>query len=139
VARGFLGGLGGIAVLAALIWLLCLLADVSHPSEALFRDLRDVGIGVFLAFVVATAGARLRDGELLSRHLNWLGYSCGFATAGFLSIAASVGLAAYREAGHAGALDLIGLSWIGAALLMLGLCVAALPYAVFNWDRPVDT
>jgi hypothetical protein len=142
VTKGFLEGVGLVAALVVLTSATALVGDLAHPSAALFRDLMQVGIGILIAFAVATAGVRVRDRRKLSQHLNWIGYSCGLGVTGLIAIVASVGLAAYREAGHAGALDIVGLCWIAMSLLLMGALVAALPYAVYSWsdsgpaDRP---
>jgi hypothetical protein len=131
-----------VAALVVLTSATALVGDLAHPSAALFRDLMQVGIGVLIAFAVATAGVRVRDSKKLSQHLNWIGYSSGLGVMGLVAIAASVALAAYREAGHASALDIIGVCWIVTSLLLMGVVVAALPYAVYSWsdngpaDRP---
>lgn len=92
-----------------------------------------------MAFSVATAGAGLRAGEKLEDHLNWLGVTCGIGISALLGIGLSIALAAYREAGHASALDIFGLCWILSSTFMLGFFVALLPYAVFVWKRPLDS
>jgi len=133
---GLLEGFGAVLAVAIMLSVAALAAPVSHPSPQLFGDLSQIGTGIFVAFSVAIAGTGIRVGEDLAEHLNWLGNSCGVGIAGLIAIGTSVALAAYRGAHHVGSLDVIGLCWIVAALLMMGLLVAILPYAAFVWSRP---
>jgi len=132
---GFIEGLGAIAVITFIFWGLAESSGVSDPSANTFRDLSQVGAAMFVAFAVATAGASAFTGGDLKNHLNWLGATCGLGLSGFLAIGSSVALAAFREAGHAGWLDILGLCWVGSAVAFLGGTVAILPYAAFNWSR----
>jgi len=110
-------------------------ASIADPSAEVFRDLAQIGAAVFIAFAITTAGAAGITGDDLKLHLNWLGISCGLGLVGFLGILASAALAAFRDAGHAGVLDLLGFYWILSGLLLLGCLVAMLPYAAFRWSR----
>lgn len=66
---------------------------------------------------------------------NWLGVTCGLGVSGFLAIGSSIALAAYRDAGHVGWLDILGLCWVVTGLGLLGLFVAVLPWATYNWSK----
>jgi hypothetical protein len=108
---------------------------VAAPSAQVFRDLSQVGAAFFVAFAVATAGAAAFAGGNLKEHVNWLGYVCGIGVSGFLAIASSIALAAYRDAGHTGWPSTLGLCWVGTGIGLLGILVAGLPYAAFRWSR----
>jgi hypothetical protein len=131
-----LEGFGAVLAVATMLSIAALTAPVAHPSAQLFNDLTQVGTGLFVAFSIAIAGVGIRVGEDVAEHLNWLGNGCGVGIAGLIAIGAGVALAAYRGAHHVGSLDVIGLCWIVAALLMMGVLVAVLPYAAFVWSRP---
>src|SRR6185295_8003183 len=103
-------------VLGAAFWAIAHSISAADPSPAVFRDLADVGAAVFIAFAIATAGVATFTGGNLKLHLNWLGNTCGVGLSGFAGIIACVALAAYREAGHSGWLDLVGLGWILAGI-----------------------
>ena len=135
---GVLSSLLSVAGIAAGIWVLVGTGDLSGVSVSVCRDLAQVSIGLVLAFVVATAAVQVRTGEALEDHLKWLGFVSGVGLAGIASIGAGVVLAAYREAGHAGAPAAFGLSWMIASLTIIGGAIALLPYASFQWRRPVD-
>jgi len=132
---GLLEALFAPAALAAALWGISQWVPIAHPSAEVFRDFIQVGSAVFIAFSVATAGAAVFTGGDLKLHLNWLGSTCGLGLTGFFGILASVALAAYREAGHSGWIDLLGLYWVASGILLLGCLVAVLPYAVFRWSR----
>ena len=123
------------AVMALLFWAAAESTSIPHPSAELFRDLMQLGAAVFIAFAVATAGAAAFNGGDLKLHVNWLGGACGLGLSGFLGLVASIGLAAYREAGHSGWLDIFGLCWIATSTLLLGCLIAVLPYTAFRWSR----
>jgi hypothetical protein len=109
--------------------------SVSDPSAEVFRDLAQIGAAVFIAFAISTATAATITGADLKLHLRWLGNTCGLGLTGFFGTLASVGLAAYRDAGHSGWLDLLGLFWVIAGIVLLGCLVATLPYATFRWFK----
>jgi hypothetical protein len=135
----FLSGLAevliGLSLVAMVLWGAAESNSLGHPSDQTFRDLAQVGAALLIAFAVATATASAFTGGDLKDHINWLGGVCGIGISGFLGVAASVGLAAYREAGHAGWLDILGLCWIALSILLLGMLVALLPYASYWWSR----
>lgn len=131
-------GIAPVVVMASILSVLAFVESVGEPSAALFRDLTQVGIGLFLAFSVAIAGAGIRAGEAVADHVNWLGTGCGLGFCGLTAIGVSVALAAHREAGHANALDVVGLAWVAASLLLIGMAVAVLPYAAYSWQRPLE-
>lgn len=135
---GILESLGVVAVLAAALAAFGWSVGAAHPSAEVFRDLQDVSVGIVLAFVIATAGVRIRVGDELRAHVNWLGITSGLGLAGFVAIGLTVALASYREAGNTGLVDVIGLCWIASALLVIGCLVAILPYALYQWNRPLD-
>lgn len=133
---GFIEGLGVTAILALILWGSAEWFGLADPSADTFRDLAQAGAALFVAFAVATAGASAFAGGDLKEHLAWVGAICGLGISGFLAIGSSVALAAFREAGHAGWLDIFGLCWTGSSFALLGILVAALPYATFRWSRP---
>jgi hypothetical protein len=132
---GLVEALLACAVLAIAFWAAAESSSVVHPSAQLFRDLAQLGAAIFIAFAIATAGAATFTGGELKLHVNWLGAACGLGLSGFLGIAASVALAAYREAGHSSWFDIFGLCWAGVSILLLGCFVAVLPYATFRWSK----
>jgi hypothetical protein len=138
LCSGLVYGIGAISLISAIFSAAALLEPISAPSQEVFRSLTEVGIGMFLAFSIATAGAGIRTGESIDDHLNWLGTGCGIGVCGLVSIGTSVALAAHREAGHASSIDIIGVCWIGASVLAMGTLVALLPYAVYSWSRPIE-
>ncbi|HEV7771468.1 MAG TPA: hypothetical protein VGO66_12535 [Solirubrobacterales bacterium] len=109
--------------------------SAGDPSPQLLRDLAQLGAALFIAYSVATAGASFSEGRIPEEHLNWLGSICGVGASGLVGIGAGIALAAHREAGNASALDVIGLCWVIASIALMGLFVAALPYAVYSWRR----
>jgi hypothetical protein len=128
-------GFGAVLLIALLLWSVAEWFSVASPSAQIFRDLAQIGAALFVAFAIATAGASAFSGGNIKDHINWVGVTCGLGVAGFLAICSSVALAAYRDAGHAGWLDILGLSWVVSGLGFLGLFVALLPYATFHWAR----
>jgi hypothetical protein len=133
---GFIGGIGSVAVLTVSLLVMAWGWSLTDPSADLFRDLAALGAALFVAYSVAagTTGPRLHKGS----HQNWLGSSCGLGIGGLTGIAMSIGLAAYRDAGHAGALDVVGLCWIVANLTLLGVFVAMLPAISSSWRASDD-
>ena len=136
LAVGIRQGMTGVAGASACFAIAALAADLTDPSAQVFRDLAQVEVGLFIAFSVAIAGVGLRGGKSLEDHLSWLGFGCGIGLSALIGIALSIALASYREAGHASALDILGLCWVTTSTLMLGITVALLPYATFNWKQP---
>jgi hypothetical protein len=130
---GFITGFGVVAFVGALLSFIAVRYSIPDPSAALFRDLAQIGVGLLVAFSIAVAGAGFRADDDPNARLNWLSVGSGFGLTGLLGVGISVALAAYREADHRGALDQIGLGFVSAALMMLGLIVALLPYAAFYW------
>ncbi|MDQ3725028.1 MAG: hypothetical protein M3335_03900 [Actinomycetota bacterium] len=132
---GLAEALSSIAGLTFTFWAFAEANSLAHPSPQLFRDLAQVGSALLVAFAVATAGyASSTKGDRKS-HIYWLGGACGIGLCGFVAVAASVGLAAYGEAGHAGWLDILGICWVAISIAMLGLLIAVLPIASYSWSR----
>jgi hypothetical protein len=131
---GFLGGIVSVGGLAVAFLLMAVSISPANPTQQLFHDLTEVGAAFFIAYSIAIAGAGSRARDPLE-HLNWLGVSCGLGISGLLAIAMTVALAAYREAGHADALSTVGLCWTLASLTLMGILIALLPLAVYQWQR----
>lgn len=83
--------------------------------------------GVFLGILAMSAAFSGEPSDNLFRDL--------LAVDIALLIAYSVALAAYVEAGHSGGLVRIGLYWIIGTSALLGVFIAFLPYAAFNWNK----
>jgi hypothetical protein len=132
---GLMEGIAYPAVVTLVLWGLVMWADFADPSSTLLYALAQIGAALFIAYAIATAGAAAYTGKNLRRHLSWLGFTCGGGITGVLGIAFSLGLAASRDAGHAGWLDLLGLSWIITSFSLLGLLVAMLPWLTYHWSR----
>lgn len=131
---GVLDGLGTVVVMTVALLVVANSLSLPDPSHELFRDLAQFGAALFIAYSVATAGAGFST-DKIDEHLNWLGSICAVGACGLLGIGASIALAAYREAGHASTLDIVGLCWVVASLTLMGALVAVLPYAVYSWNR----
>lgn len=126
---------GTVAVLAALLWLAAAAMSIADPSGQLLRDLAELGGALFIAFSIAFAGAATLEKSSADWQLDWVGTACGFGISGLIAIGAALGIAAYREAGHSGALDIIGLCWIVSAIGLMGFLVAILPFAAYSWQK----
>jgi hypothetical protein len=109
----------------------------AHPSVELLHQLTQVGAALLVAYSVAIAGFErgLRKKTAKNAHEHWLGYAAGVGMCGLVGIAATLALAAHREAGHANLLDDAGFGWALASIGMLGLFVAALPIGSYEWRR----
>lgn len=130
---GFLQGLGAAVLLGGICAGLAVYWSLPDPPAAVFHDLLQVGVGLLVAFSLTTAAVRIVDGESLHDHLAWLSFCAGTGVAGLGAIALCVALAAFLESGHSGALAQIGLGFVVAALFLLGLVVALLPWLSFHW------
>jgi membrane protease YdiL (CAAX protease family) len=121
----------GILVLVAITLTVAALAlSISHPSPQLLRDLTQVGAALFVAYAIAIAAIRPEPGEDEKDHRNFLWGFIGIGMCGLSALGVGLALTAYREAGHAGTLDVVGLCWMVAAFLVLGLLVALYPIYV---------
>jgi hypothetical protein len=129
---GFIDSIGSVTSLTAAFLVLAASFSPADPEPDLFRDLAALGVALFIAYSVAT-GATGPSFKETNVHRNWLGASCGLGVAGFVAIAVSVALTAYREAGHAGTLDIVGLCWVAATLTLLGVFIAVLPAISSSW------
>jgi hypothetical protein len=136
---GLIEGMAAPAAVALILWGLAEWLQLADPSPQLFRDLAQIGSALFIAYAVATAGAASFTGKDLKLHLSWLGFTCGGGITGLLALASSVGLAAYREAGHGSWQDILGLCWVVTGIGLLGLAVALLPWTTYHWSRPNDS
>lgn len=105
------------------------------PSAELFGQLAQIGATLLVAYSVAIVAAerRLRTKSSKGTHEDWLGFSVGAGICGFLGIVLAVGLGAHRDAGHANVLDDIGLWWCVSSVSVLGLMIAVLPLASYEW------
>ena len=135
VWSGFLQGSGLAVLLGANCAGLAVYLPVPEPPATVFHDLLQVGIGLLVAFSVATAAAGIAEGESIEDHLAWLSACAGIGAAGLGAISLCVALAAFLESGHSGALAQVGLGFVVAALFLLGLVVALLPWLSFHWHR----
>lgn len=128
---GFFSGLGNVTLLAAAVAVLGLTFGVADPSAGLLRQLAEVGVGLFVAFTVVIGTVELREGTRYE-HLSWLGFGCGVGFSGLTGIGVCLALSAYREAGHAGWLDVCGLAWATASMLVLGVVISAGPLMTYR-------
>lgn len=135
VWSGLLQGIGAVTTLWVILGATAAFYSLPDPSAEVFHDTAQIGVGLLIAFSVAVAGVNARDGESPRSHLEWLCFDAGVGLTGLTAIAVSIALAAYREAGHTGVLDKVGLAFIASALFMLGLVVALQPYLSFYWKR----
>jgi hypothetical protein len=111
---------------------------IGTPSAALLVNVGQAGVGFLIAYSVSVAAIRIRR---TADQEKWLGYICGIGVAGLLGIVACFASAAYREAGHAGPFDKLGLVWSAFSILTLGGLIAFLPlvnYAV-NVSEPTSS
>jgi hypothetical protein len=136
--KGVLYGLGAIfGAAVALYGLLSGSISVAHPSADLFQMLAEIGVGLLIAYSVAVAGVerQLRHDE---EHEFWVGFTSGVGFAALVALALSIGLTAYRDAGHSSVLDIAGLCWTIVSFGLLGILIAALPLAAYSWRRAAE-
>lgn len=117
-------GLGAVRVLGA-------------PSSELFRQIAQVGTGLFIAYSVAiTAIVKAFVAEVDEPVPDgWLGYLVGVGSCGLVGMGIALALSEHRDAGHDNLLDAIGFGWVLTSTALLGLAVAGLPVLI---SRSVD-
>ena len=128
---GFARGFGSIAGISLFLAYSAAHFSIGHPSEQLFESLAQIGAALFVAFAVTLAAVE-RGNFGRAEHANWLGFGCGSGFAGLIAVGVCLALQAYREAGHAGWLDLAGLAWAATALAMLGFAVSVGPLLIYR-------
>ncbi len=106
------------------------------PSEALMRDIANIGIVLVLAFIVEAAWLtpHVVDGNESSKYE--LGMLLGIGIAGLVGVIVAVLVGAHLAAGHGNLLDDFGLGWSVISLLALGAMVILQPYLVHVWEGP---
>lgn len=134
--KGIAEAVGTVVGLTALLTASNSLA-LGPPSADLLGALAQVGVGLLVAYSVAIAGVERDLGMrgLRGRHENWLGVTAGSGICGLIGVGLALALAAHREAGHANIIDEAGLWWIISSIAILGMMVAALPIASYEWRR----
>jgi len=106
---------------------LCLalgIMKMADPSSALLTNVSQAGVGLLVAYSIAIASITLR--RSVDRD-EWFGFTCGVGVAGFTGIVVGFAMGAYREAGHTGPLDQLGLIWSITTICALGGLIAFWP------------
>lgn len=132
IPLGALDSLGSVlAITAAFVLATVLpLSPKDLPSE-LFWHLAEIGAGLFVAYSVALVGVGPRIGE--PEHKKWLASSCALGVLSLSAIGVSLVLASFRDAADAGSIEIVGLCWIAANLILLGAFIALLPVIAASW------
>lgn len=104
------------------------------PAE-LFWSLAALGAGLFIAYSVALVGIGPQIGD--PERQNWLSSSCALGVLSASAIAISLGLGAFVEAQNSAWIEILGLCWIAANLVLLAIFIALLPAIAASWrDTP---
>jgi hypothetical protein len=137
--KGMLSAFGVIGLLTGVVAgsLAIGLRGIAYPSPNLFRGLGQAGIGLLIAYSFSLAAAErfLGDRNSEESHTNWLGVVVGLGLCALIGSGLAFGLAEHRAAGHANALDWIGLWWSVGSIGMIGLLVAVQPVTTYEWRR----
>jgi hypothetical protein len=133
---GVLDSLGSLLGITISFLLMAVPSSLADPSAELFWSLAAIGATLFVAYSVSLVAVGPRIGD--PAHKNWLGSICTLAVGGVSAIAASLALAAFRQAENTGLIDIVGLCWIAANFVLLGLSIALLPAIWASWREPVD-
>jgi MFS family permease len=135
--KGFLLAVTLIAALSGVLAWSVATMGAPHASSGLFRGLGQAGVGLLIAFSVTIASAErgLAEKGRPADHENWLGGVIGVAVCGLFGIGLAFALAEHTAAGHANALDWLGLWWIVSSVSFLGLLVALQPWMGYEWRK----
>jgi hypothetical protein len=124
--RGFLlvalvpvGGALGFALL-----LLLSPSKIGDPSAGVLQSIAAAGVGLLIAYSVGITAIVVRD---TVDYDHWLGVCCGIGFSGLVGVVICLVTAAYREAGHAGTFDQIGLAWAVCSIFPLAGFIAFWP------------
>lgn len=111
LASVVLGSLGGYFFLSS----------IPAASPQLLQNLALIGASFVIAYVVEAVWLVTRvEGELDEDQEEWLGFLTGAGIVGLLGIAVALLTAEHRAAGHANALDDLGLAFSAVSLIILG-------------------
>jgi cytochrome bd-type quinol oxidase subunit 2 len=133
---GFAQIVAFIPLLAAL--LARLFSGVPAPSAESMRSVAGIGVALLLGYVIELVWMVGRLERTGRDREDWLGGTVGLAVCGLVAIAASLLVAAHRDAGHSNYLDAFGLWYIVIALGMLGIFVCLQPLIVERWTHRSD-
>jgi hypothetical protein len=131
---GIADTLSTILGIAAMFLLTAVTFSLSDLSSTLFWHLAEIGAGLFVAYSVALVGVGPRIGEPERR--KWLASSCSLGVLSLGAIALSLVLASLHDGNDSDAVEIAGLSWIAANLLLLGSFIALLPAIAASWRDP---
>jgi hypothetical protein len=117
------------SVLLASIGLAFFLGAIPAASPQLLQSLATIGAILIPAYVVEVVWLVPRMGEGIE-YEEWLGFVVGAGIAALLGIAVALLLGQHRAAGHANALDDLGLAWVIVSQLILGGALVVQPLLV---------
>lgn len=127
---GFVNALGPVAVLVPMVTWLSIHFGLPDPPPEIFERLLQAGLGLFVAFSVTLAAIELKfDDE--DKAVDWLGYGCGWGTAGLVAIAACTALSVNSISAPTW-VDIGFLWWSTVSLLVLGIIIAVGPLMIYR-------
>jgi hypothetical protein len=132
IPRGVLLALFSVAV--ATIGAAFFAGAVPAASPDLLQSLATIGAILVPAYVVEVVWLLPQMGHG-DEYEEWLGFVVGAGIAGLIAIAVALLTAQHRAAGHANAIDDIGLAWVVIAEAILAGTLVAQPLLARRFDQ----